>query len=57
MCTSVTRYIGITLLSSVPQAKPRGTKRLGDENTLLLINSYEEPARAKMAHAGIRTVV
>lgn len=57
MCTSVTRYIGITFLSSVPQAKPRGTKRLGDENTLLLINSYEERARAKMAHAGIRTVV
>lgn len=42
MCTSVTRYIGITLLSSVAQTKPRGTKRLDDENTLLLINSYEE---------------
>lgn len=28
--------------SQAYQAKPRGTKRLGDENTLFLINSYQK---------------
>lgn len=55
-CTSVTRYFGITLLSSVADKTTEKRNASSVKSTLFLINSYRGGrARAKMAHAETRS--